>query len=128
LPARSCRSRPGRASRLREERLAELEFNARSEDYRAVLQTGIDNYIDKIQALQALFGAMPNVSRQQFLDYANALLGGHPAILAVAWVPRVAHAERAQHERTGVREGYVNYQIRSQQPDGSLVAAPSASE
>jgi diguanylate cyclase (GGDEF)-like protein len=115
-------------SRLREERLAELEFNARSEDYRAVLQTGIDNYIDKIQALQALFGAIPNVSRQQFLDYANALLGGHPAILAVSWVPRVTHAERAQHERTGVREGYVDYHIRSQQPDGSLVVAPLASE
>src|SRR5215467_15375431 len=115
-------------SRLREERLAELEFNARSEDYRSVLQTGIDNYIDKIQSLQALFGTVPNVSRQQFLDYANALLGGHPAILAVSWVPRVSNAERAQHERMGLREGYVNYHIRSQQPDGSLAVAPPASE
>jgi len=115
-------------SRLREERLAELEFNARSEDYRSVLQTGIDNYIDKIQSLQALFGTVPNVSRQQFLDYANALLEGHPAILAVSWVPRVSHAERAQHERTGLREGYVDYHIRSQQPDGSLAVATSASE
>src|SRR5262249_27980823 len=115
-------------SRLGEQRLAELELNARSEDYRSVLQTGIDNYIDKIQSLQALFGTMPNVSRQQFLDYANALLGGHPAILAVSWVPRVSNAERAQHERMGLREGYVNYQIRSQQPDGSLGVAPPASE
>jgi len=115
-------------ARLREDRLAELELNARSEDYRSVLQSGIDNYIDRIQALQALFGSMPNVSRQQFLDYAKALLGGHPAILAVSWVPRVAHADRAQHERTGVREGYVNYHIQSQQPDGSLVVAPPASE
>jgi CHASE domain len=88
-------------ARLREDRLAELELNARSEDYRSVLQTGIDDYIGKIEALQALFGAIPNVSRPQFLDYAHAILGGHPAIIAVSWVPRVTHAERAQHERAG---------------------------
>src|SRR5206468_12492931 len=116
------------AGRRREGRLPEREPNARSEDYRSVLQSGIDNYIDKVQALRALLGTMPNVSRQQFLDYAKALLDGHPAILAVSWVPRVTHAERAQHERTGVREGYVNYQIKSQQSDGSLVVAPPASE
>src|SRR5262245_13305666 len=114
--------------RLREDRLAELEFNARSEDYRSVLQTGIDDYIGKIEALQALFGTMPNVSRRQFLDYAHAILGGHPAIIAVSWVPRVTHAERAQHERAGVREGYVDYRIRSQRLDGRLMVAPPASE
>jgi CHASE1-domain containing sensor protein len=114
--------------RLREDRLAELEFNARSRDYQSVLQIGIDDYIDKLRALQALFGTMPNVSRQQFLDYANAIMSGYPAILAVSWVPRVTGGERAQHERTGVREGFVNYQIRSQQSDGRLVVAPPASE
>jgi diguanylate cyclase (GGDEF)-like protein len=114
--------------RLRENRLAELDFNSRTEDYQSVLQTGVDHYIDKLRALQALFSTMPNVSRQQFVDYASTLLSGDPAILAVSWVPRVTHAERSQHERAGLREGFVNYQIRSQQSDGSLAVAPPAGE
>jgi diguanylate cyclase (GGDEF)-like protein len=113
---------------LRENRVAELEFNARAGDYRSVLQTGIDDYIDKLDAVRALFVSIPGVSRQQFLDYANTLLQGHPAILAVSWVPRVTHGERAAHERAAAGEGFVDYRIKSQMVDGKLATAPEAAE
>src|SRR5436853_131910 len=71
----------------RETRIAELEFSTRAENYRSIFQAGIDLYVDKIQAIQSLFGTMGTISREQFLDYSNALLREHPAILAVSWVP-----------------------------------------
>jgi diguanylate cyclase (GGDEF)-like protein len=113
---------------LHENRVAELEFNARADDYQSVLQTGIDGYIDKLDALRALFVSVPSVSHQQFLDYANTLMQGHPAILAVSWVPRVTHGERAAHERAAAGEGFVDYRIKSQTEGGKLATAPEAAE
>jgi CHASE1-domain containing sensor protein len=43
-------------------------------------------------------------------------------------VPRVTHDQRAAHERMGAREGFVDYQIKSHEPDDKLAPAPQASE
>ena len=58
---------------VRETRLAELDFSTRADSYRSVLQAGIDDYVDRIQAIQVLFGTMGTISREQFLDFSNAL-------------------------------------------------------
>jgi tripartite-type tricarboxylate transporter receptor subunit TctC len=42
----------------REIGLAELEFSTRAESYRSILQVGINDYVDRIQAIQSLFGTM----------------------------------------------------------------------
>jgi CHASE1-domain containing sensor protein len=98
--------------RARETQLAELEFKTRSDDYHAILQNGINDYLDRIQAVQALFSSVEHVSRQQFLDYVNILMAGYPAIIAVSWVPRVTHDQREAHERAGIGEGYLDYRIK----------------
>src|SRR4051794_9429184 len=112
---------------VRETRLAELDFSTRADSYRSVLQAGIDDYVDRIQAIQVLFGTMGTIPREQFLDFSNALLLGHPAILAVSWVPRVTQEQRAEHEHANAQPGY-DYRIWSQLPDGSLAPAADGSE
>ena len=40
---------------LREDRLAHLEFSARANNHALLLQSGINDYLDKVAALRALF-------------------------------------------------------------------------
>ena len=112
----------------RETRLANLELSTATSNYVSVLQNGINDYLDKLQAAGAFFSSVESVSRQEFMDYTETLLRGAPAILAITWVPRVLADERAAHEKRAALEGYANYKIRAKGDGGTLVAAPYRSE
>jgi CHASE1-domain containing sensor protein len=113
---------------LREDRLAALELNARADDYALILQNGIDEYLNKVVALRALYDANDFVSRDEFEKFSQGILRGQTAILAVSWTPRVTQAERHAHELAAVRDGLPGYQIKSIAADGRLVAAADRSE
>jgi diguanylate cyclase (GGDEF)-like protein/PAS domain S-box-containing protein len=109
---------------LREDRLAALELSQRANDHALVLQSGIDAYLSKIDALRALFNARSSVSREEFEKFAEGILYKQTAILAVSWIPRVAREQRATHELAAIQDGLAGYQIRSVVADGGI--APSA--
>jgi diguanylate cyclase (GGDEF)-like protein/PAS domain S-box-containing protein len=109
---------------LREDRLAALELSQRANDHALVLQSGIDAYLSKIDALRALFNARSSVSREEFEKFAEGILYKQTAILAVSWIPRVAREQRATHELAAIQDGLAGYQIRSVAADGGI--APSA--
>jgi diguanylate cyclase (GGDEF)-like protein len=113
---------------LREDRLAALELNARADDYALILQNGIDEYLNKVVALRALYDANDFVSRDEFEKFSQGILRGQTAILAVSWTPRVTQAERHAHELAAVRDGLPGYQIKSIAADGRLVPAADRSE
>jgi len=73
----------------REDRLAEEDLKARTNNQALLLQSGIRQYVGKIAALHALFEADDSVSRQEFRSFSNALLQDQTAILAMSWLPRV---------------------------------------
>jgi CHASE1-domain containing sensor protein len=116
------------AASLREDRMAALELSTHANDHALVLQSGIDAYLSKIVALRALFDASGSVSREQFEKFAQGILRKQTAILAVAWIPRIARAERAAHERAAILDGLEGYQIKSAAPDGSLIPSADRSE
>jgi hypothetical protein len=77
--------------------------------------------------VRALFNSSNQaVTREQFEKFANALLD--PAILNIAWVPRVRRDERVAHELAAAREGLPDYRIRAIAPDGSLSVSPEQDE
>ncbi len=116
------------AASLREDRLAALELSARANDHALILQNGIDAYLSKVVALRALYGARDFVGREEFEKFSRGLLRGQTAILALSWVPRIAQAERAAHERAAVLDGLEGYRIKSGAPDNRLVPSPIRSE
>jgi diguanylate cyclase (GGDEF)-like protein len=113
---------------LREDRLAALELSAHANDHALVLQSGIDAYLSKIVALRALFDARASVDRDEFEEFARGILRKQTAILAAAWIPRIARAERAAHELAAIRDGLAGYQIKSAAPDGSMIPSEDRSE
>jgi diguanylate cyclase len=112
-----------------EDRTTLLEFNARTNNIVLTLQAGINEDLNQIVALRALFeSSTRGVTRGEFKVFAQELLKAHAAILSVSWVPRVNRDERAAHELAAVRDGVVGYHIKSVAPDGSFAAAQDEDE
>jgi diguanylate cyclase (GGDEF)-like protein len=114
---------------IKEDHAAELEFSSRANNTFLILQTGLDEYFNRIAALRALFqSSADGVSRNEFEIFAGELLAGQTAILSVWWIPRVTHDQRAAHELAAARDGVAGYQIRAVGPDGTLSAATERDE
>jgi diguanylate cyclase (GGDEF)-like protein len=112
---------------LREDRLAELDFDARANNHALLLQSEIADYMEKVVALRALYQSSPReVSRNEFQQFSQTLLHGQPPILAFSWLPRVSEAERAAHELAARRDGLSDYRIKSasDQKGSALAARP----
>jgi diguanylate cyclase (GGDEF)-like protein len=113
---------------VREDRLAALQFNTYAESHLLNLQGGINIYLNRMGAFRAFYQADKNVSRTEFQTFSDELLRGQTAILAVSWVPRVSHAQRAAFEFAAVGAGLPGYRIRTVSANGDLVPSPEQSE
>jgi diguanylate cyclase (GGDEF)-like protein len=116
------------AASSREDRLAALELEGRASSHALTLQNGINEHMDEIAALQALFQSDGEVSRTEFAAFTKIILQDKPAILAVSWIPRVMQGERKAHERAAQRDGVAGYRIKSVANDGRLVSANEKSD
>lgn len=113
---------------VREDRLAAFEFTARADSHLLILQGGVNTYLNRIGALRALYTSDANISRTEFQTFSDELLRGQAAILAVSWVPRVSHAQRAAFELAAIRAGLPGYRITTASANGDLVPSPEQSE
>lgn len=112
-----------------EDREVMQAFSGRAHNQEIVLQTGIAAYWDKLYAVRALFDSSTRaVARGEFEDFANSLLSRHPAILNVAWIPRVTREQRLAHELDAALDGLFAYRIHTVAPDGSRQAAEQKNE
>src|SRR3984893_3534336 len=106
-------------------RHATLEFNAIAENHYMVLQNGLNEYLNKLLTLRALFDSSNDqVSRQEF----EAFVRPHPqyssAIQTLSWIPRVERDQRAAYELAAARDGLEGYQFKEELADGSMVPSP----
>ena len=111
-----------------EKRTAHLEFTTATQSQVAALQRGIDEYLNQLQALRALFEASDDVTRYEFESFAGRLLVRQKAIQNLSWVPRVKREERTDHEMHGLAEGINDYRIRAITPDGRITVSPEKDE
>ena len=105
------------------------DFSGRAHNQAIVLQSGINDYWDKLYAVRALFDSSSHpITRGEFEGYSNSLLSRHPAILNIAWIPRVTREDRPAHELAAAQDGLHDYRIRAFAPDRSLPASPERDE
>jgi diguanylate cyclase (GGDEF)-like protein len=117
-----------RAESLRADRVAALELETQASSHALTLQDGINEYMDELDAMQALFQSDSEVNRREFNAFSEIVRRDKPATLAVSWIPRVTREQRVAHERAAAREGLAGYRIKSVAADGGLVSAPDKSE
>ena len=67
-----------------------------------VLQAGLNEYLTKLGASQAMFNSVDDrITRREFENYANAMLKFSSSIQTLSWLPRVAAEERASVRTRG---------------------------
>jgi CHASE1-domain containing sensor protein len=72
-----------------EQKRSQQEFATIAQSHFLALQRGLDEYLDTLKALRALFEVSENVTRDQFEKFSSRLLAGQKAIQNLSWVPRV---------------------------------------
>jgi len=111
-----------------EERIARRELTAMAESHFLALQNGLNEYLNKLVAVRALFESSTEVTREEFETFSSRLLSGQMAIQNFSWVPLVTRDGRAQHEAAGVQQGLSGYRIKAVLPDDSIVTSPQRDE
>jgi diguanylate cyclase (GGDEF)-like protein len=107
-----------------EERNAKLAFEVAAENRSRVLQAGLNEYLTKLGASQAMFNSVDDkITRREFENYANAMLRFSSSIQTLSWLPRVRPEDRPAFELAAARDGLPNYHIRNRTPDGGFVPA-----
>jgi diguanylate cyclase (GGDEF)-like protein len=114
----------------RESRNAEQQFNVTAENNFMVAQNGINEYVNKLRAVRALFDSSEaQVSRSTFEAFTRPLMLENAAIATLSWVPRVLNSERAEFEREGARQGLPDYHIKTMEADEvTMFRSPELSE
>ena len=108
---------------------AERQFAVLAENHFMVLQNGLDEYVNRLKAVQALFNSsIDPLTRNEFEAFTQPLLRENAAIATLSWVPRVLNSERAEHERAAVRQGLPGYRIKAMGANGNIAPSPEQSE
>jgi diguanylate cyclase len=108
---------------------AERQFHVLAENHFMVLQNGINEYVNRLHAVRALFDSSAEpVTRNEFDAFTRPILVDNSAIVTLSWVPRVLNSERAEHERAAVAQGLAGYRIKAMNADGKMVPSPEHSE
>ena len=108
---------------------AERQFGVLAENHFMVLQNGLNEYVNRLKAVRALFdSSVDPVTRNEFEAFTRPLLRENAAIATLSWVPRILNSERAVHERDGVLQGLPDYRIKDIDTDGKMTVSPQRSE
>jgi diguanylate cyclase (GGDEF)-like protein/PAS domain S-box-containing protein len=116
------------ATYFRENQFAELELETAVANHALVLQSGMDDYLNKVVAGRALFESSGPVTRQAFSVFGNSILQNQAPMRDVNWIARITRDEREATELAARRDGLPGFRITSVASDGRLVPAPEKDE
>jgi diguanylate cyclase (GGDEF)-like protein len=112
-----------------EDKHSKLVFDSIAENHLLVLQSGLNEYLNKLRAVQALFDSSNGeVSRDEFETFCRPLIKYASAIQTLAWAPRVLHSDREAHELAGAKDGLLGYAIKSIAADDTVSRAGEQNE
>jgi signal transduction histidine kinase/sensor domain CHASE-containing protein len=111
-----------------EQKRAELDFAQRADIMVQMLTDNLHRQLDVLYSMRGLYASSPQVDRQAFRSFAQALLARHPGIQALEWSPRVARSKRRIFEAAAEHEGYTHFQITEQNAQHTRVRAGERTE
>jgi diguanylate cyclase len=112
-----------------ENKLAEERFQAVAENHFVVVQNGLNEYVNRLRAVRALFDSYEGaVSRSAFEAFTRPLLQENGGIATLSWVPRVLGPQRAELEREAARDGLPDYHIKDMGEGRKMSVSPERDE
>ncbi|MGA7786977.1 MAG: EAL domain-containing protein [Xanthobacteraceae bacterium] len=110
---------------VRDDNDAKTQFNVLAENHFMVLQNGLNEYVNRLKVVRALFdSSVDPVSRGEFEAFTQPLLRENAAIATLSWVPRVTGPDRAAYERMAVMQGIPDFHFKIMSDAGKMTAAP----
>ena len=101
----------------------EHRFHEQAKLISATLEFRILRYAEAVSAIESLYAASDEVSRQDFRQFTTEILHNYPGVQALEWAPVVEHAARAEYERALAREIPDSHGIRERDPQGQPIPA-----
>lgn len=92
------------------------------------LENQISRLFEVLYATRSLYDSSDQVTREEFRSFTQRALSRHPAIQALEWAPYIPLYNRSEHESKTRRDGFTEYVIKDQHPNGEMVPSPSRGE
>lgn len=105
----------------REEIERQYAFSTQAQATAQVVETELSNFTNALYSLGDFIHLSPNLSRQQFSEFANNHLSRYPDILAFSWNPMVLAANKQQYLDTMANEGFPNLVIKQSSATGEMI-------
>jgi PAS domain S-box-containing protein len=102
-------------------------FRSAAQERFHALENNVDQTLDNIIALGALYDSSHQVERDEFARFSSRLMDHDWTIQALEWIPRVPDHLRSTFELAARREGLSSFQI-TDHPQRSIVRAGERSE
>jgi len=104
------------------------EFDRKAEAVALTFRGVVKDTVEELYNVGALFASAGRVDRRSFRIFVSQILERQPSIRSFAWIPLVAHRERADTEAATQREGFPEYRFTERYPDGRLGLAGQRAE
>jgi signal transduction histidine kinase/CheY-like chemotaxis protein len=98
------------AWRIEQERLL-TEFQRLADERVAAVHRSIRDHVDTLNALDVFYDSTNYVDRREFTTFAGPLVGRHPGIQALEWIPRVSREDREFYERQARQDGINDFRF-----------------
>ena len=96
------------------------KFTNTTISYDLVIKDALDELKHEIETIKYFYESSSKVTLNEFTSFTNHI-ASNPAIQAVEWIPQVAYADKAQHEKEIRKQGFKNYSIKEMSPNGKLI-------
>ena len=114
--------------RAAEWKRAQLVFERQSLDITDSLLANLNSYMEVMHSIDSFYLANASVDRNAFHLFTLGLLGRHPGIQALEWIPEIPGKERSFYEDAARGDGFSHFQVSAQDGQKKLVPAPSKDE
>jgi diguanylate cyclase len=104
-----------------EQRFYQQNFTNIAGDYATVLQTGVNEYLDKMRATGAFYDSSNQVDPEEFDHFTEQILAGFSSTMRLVWCPRVTRDQRAAFELKQRTTGVADYTIRRWSASGPML-------
>ncbi len=105
-----------------ESRDIEKAFCVESANRAAAVKNVFETQLSLLESVQAAFDSVPRLNRGEFQTLLEPFHSHARSIVAVEWVPRVAHDRRQEYETAARRDGIENFQFTTQDSRGKIAA------
>ncbi|AOY78671.1 CHASE domain-containing protein [Moorena producens JHB] len=111
-----------------ENKTIEKEFEQDATDIFSLLKRSLDKNLHQLESIVGVYAASEKVTRQEFRRFVKPYLSNHSDIQSLEWIPWVPHDQRAAYEQAAKQEGFPNFKITEQNPQGELIKAKPREE